>query len=72
MNRRNKNPDFNYERSPRPPKDRTPLRKPERRIYKGPNPRGIDDLFSDTEVSDVPSDKSSEESSDNDSNKDPV
>lgn len=68
MNRRNKNPDFNYERSPRPPKDRTPLRKPERRIYKGPNPRGIDDLFSDTEVSD----KSSEESSDNDSNKDPV
>ena len=68
MNRRNKNPDFNYERSPRPPKDRTPLRKPERRIYKGPNPRGIDDLFSDTEVSDVPS----EESSDTDSNKDPV
>ena len=68
MNRRNKNPDFNYERSPRPPKDRTPLRKPERRIYKGPNPRGIDDLFSDTEVSD----KSSEESSDTDSNKDPV
>ena len=68
MNRRNKNPDFNYERSPRPPKDRTPLRKPERRIYKGPNPKGIDDLFSDTDVSD----KSSEESSDNDSNKDPV
>ena len=68
MNRRNKNPDFNYERSPRPLKDRTPLRKPERRIYKGPNPKGIDDLFSDTDVSD----KSSEESSDNDSNKDPV
>ena len=68
MNRRNKNPDFNYERSPRSPEDRTPLRKPERRIYKGPNPRGIDDLFSDTEVSD----KSSEESSDTDSNKDPV
>ena len=68
MNRRNKNPDLNYESSPRPPKDRTPLRKPERRIYKGPNPRGIDDLFSDNEVSD----KSSEESSDNDSDKDPV
>jgi hypothetical protein len=68
MNRRNKNPDFNYERSPRPPKDRTPLRKPERRIYKGPNPRGIDDLFSDNDVSDT----SSEESSDNDSGKDPV
>ena len=67
MNRRNKNPDFNYERSPRPPKDRTPLRKPERRIYKGPNPRGIDDLFSDTD-----SEQSSEESSDNDSDKDPV
>ena len=68
MNRRNKNPDFNYERSPRDPKHRTPLRKPERRIYKGPNPRGIDDLFSDTEDSDKPS----EESSDNDSDKDPV
>ena len=68
MNRRNKNPDFNYERSPRPPKDRTPLRKPERRIYKGPNPRGIDDLFSDTEVSDKPSDNDSEQSRD----KDPV
>ena len=68
MNRRNKNPDFNYERSPRPPKDRTPLRKPERRIYKGPNPRGIDDLFSDTEVSDKSSDNDSEQSSD----KDPV
>ena len=67
MNRRNKNPDFNYERSPRPPKDRTPLRKPERRIYKGPNPRGIDDLFSDTD-SDKPSDNDSEQSSD----KDPV
>ena len=67
MNRRNKNPDFNYERSPRPPKDRTPLRKPERRIYKGPNPKGIDDLFSDTD-----SEQSSEESSDNDSDKDPV
>ena len=68
MNRRNKNPDFNYERSPRSPEDRTPLRKPERRIYKGPNPKGIDDLFSDTDSSDVPS----EESSDNDSDKDPV
>ena len=68
MNRRNKNPDFNYERSPRSPEQRTPLRKPERRIYKGPNPRGIDDLFSDNEVSDT----SSEESSDNDSDKDPV
>ena len=67
MNRRNKNPDFNYERSPRSPEDRTPLRKPERRIYKGPNPKGIDDLFSDTD-----SEQSSEESSDNDSNKDPV
>ena len=66
MNRRNKNPDFNYERSPRPPKDRTPLRKPERRIYKGPNPRGIDDLFSDTDVSDKPSDNDSEQSSDKD------
>ena len=68
MNRRNKNPDFNYERSPRSPEQRTPLRKPERRIYKGPNPKGIDDLFSDNEVSDT----SSEESSDNDSDKDPV
>ena len=68
MNRRNKNPDFNYERSPRSPKDRTPLRKPERRIYKGPNPKGIDDLFSDTDSSDVPSDNDSEQSSD----KDPV
>ena len=68
MNRRNKNPDFNYERSPRSPKDRTPLRKPERRIYKGPNPKGIDDLFSDNDISDT----SSEESSDNDSDKDPV
>ena len=68
MNRRNKNPDFNYERSPRPPKDRTPLRKPERRIYKGPNPRGIDDLFSDNNSSDKPSDNDSEQSSD----KDPV
>ncbi len=71
MNRRNKNPDFNYERSPRPLKDRTPLRKPERRIYKGPNPKGIDDLFSDTDSeqsSDVPSDNDSEQSS----NKDPV
>ena len=68
MNRRNKNPDFNYERSPRPPKDRTPLRKPERRIYKGPNPRGIDDLFSDNDFSDKPSDNDSEQSSD----KDPV
>ena len=71
MNRRNKNPDFNYERSPRPPKDRTPLRKPERRIYKGPNPKGIDDLFSDTDSeqsSDKPSDNDSEQSSD----KDPV
>ena len=68
MNRRNKNPDFNYERSPRPPEDRTPLRKPERRIYKGPNPKGIDDLFSDNEVSDKSSDNDSEQSSD----KDPV
>ena len=68
MNRRNKNPDFNYERSPRSPEQRTPLRKPERRIYKGPNPKGIDDLFSDNDVSDT----SSEESSDNDSDKDPV
>ena len=68
MNRRNKNPDFNYERSPRPPKDRTSLRKPERRIYKGPNPRGIDDLFSDNDSSDKPSDNDSEQSSD----KDPV
>ena len=67
MNRRNKNPDFNYERSPRSPEDRIPLRKPERRIYKGPNPKGIDDLFSDTD-----SEQSSEESSDNDSDKDPV
>ena len=71
MNRRNKNPDFNYERSPRSPEDRTPLRKPERRIYKGPNPKGIDDLFSDTDSeqsSDKPSDNDSEQSSD----KDPV
>ena len=68
MNRRNKNPDFNYERSPRSPEDRTPLRKPERRIYKGPNPKGIDDLFSDTDSSDVPSDNDGEQSSD----KDPV
>ena len=71
MNRRNKNPDFNYERSPRSPEDRTPLRKPERRIYKGPNPRGIDDLFSEPDSeqsSDVPSDNDSEQSSD----KDPV
>ena len=67
MNRRNKNPDFNYERSPRPLKDRTPLRKPERRIYKGPNPKGIDDLFSDTD-SEQSSDNDSEQSSD----KDPV
>ena len=71
MNRRNKNPDFNYERSPRSPEQRTPLRKPERRIYKGPNPRGIDDLFSDAD-SEQSSDTSSEESSDNDSDKDPV
>ena len=67
MNRRNKNPDFNYERSPRSPEDRTPLRKPERRIYKGPNPKGIDDLFSDTD-SEQSSDNDSEQSSD----KDPV
>ena len=68
MNRRNKNPDFNYERLPRSPEDRTPLRKPERRIYKGPNPKGIDDLFSDNDSSDKPSDNDSEQSSD----KDPV